>query len=106
MIAPPRLGRRGPEVLRSQLALEVALVTYSGVTALLLTRVLFKIAAVSPLAWSGSTVYALSDPLLFPFRFVAPASRPVFAGATLGEITLLGFLALLPLALSIRHRPA
>lgn len=106
MIPPPRLGRRGPEVLRSQLALEVALVAYAAIAALLLLRVVFKAVEISPLVWAGSAVFALSDPLLIPLGFFAPARFPLLGDATLGDITLLGLLVLVPLALASQDRPS
>lgn len=102
MITPPRLDRRGPVAIRSQLALEVALVVYAALAALLLVRVVFKAAEVSSLVWAGSVVFALSDPLLVPFGLFSPSRLPLLGDATLGDLTLLGLFVLLPLALAIQ----
>jgi len=107
MILPPfSPTKRGGEVLRSQLALEVALAAYSLIAALMLLRLLFKLSCVSAFVWSGQVVYRLTDPLLFPFAAVQVAQRPLLGAATLADLTGIGLVSLIPIILLIRNDPS
>lgn len=104
MIAPPRSDRRRAEILRSQLALEVALAAYAAMAALTLLRVVFKLIRISDLVWLGATLYGVTDIFLAPFMVLPVGQRPLLADATLADITALGVVTLVPLALLARDR--
>lgn len=104
MLTPYRIERRGPEVLRSQLALEVGLALYAALSALLLIRVTFLFTGIGGLNGAGRVVFAASDPLLAPFGLIPAAQRPLLGSATLGDLTALGLVVLIPLTLLMRNR--
>jgi hypothetical protein len=104
MIPPPRLGGRQGQVLRSQLALEVALAAYALVAALVVIRVVSKLIGISPLVWTGQALYAVSAPLVAPFAVFSAARRPLLGGADLADLTAVGIVALIPLVLLIGDR--
>ena len=104
MIPPPRLGGRQGQVLRSQLALEVALAAYALVAALVVIRVVSKLIGISPLVWTGQALYAVSAPLVAPFAVFPAARRPLLGGADLADLTAVGIVALIPLVLLIGDR--
>jgi len=86
------------------LALEVGLAIYALLAALLLVRVAFLAVGISELVWAGATVYALTNPLILPFTFFEVARQPLLGRATLGDLTALGLVVLVPLTLLVRDR--
>lgn len=98
------MTRGGPEALRSQLALEVGLVVYAALSSLLLIRVALRLIGIGDLTWTGQIVFSITDPLLAPLGLFAAASRPLAGEATLGDLTALGIIALIPLTLLFRDR--
>ena len=105
MIQPPRLGGSNIQVLRSQLAFEVALTAYALVAAALLLRLVLLLIAVAPRVWSASIVYALTDPIVWPLGLFPGAGRELVGLATLPDLTAVAIVALIPLAMLARSRP-
>lgn len=103
MISPRPTPRR-PIDVRSQLALELALLALAVVTAALLLRVLFRSLRIGERIWSGSVVYRLTDPLVWPLARLPGAERPVIGDATLPDLTTLAACGLIVLALATRRR--
>ena len=105
MIETPRLGLRRNEVLRSQLAVEVALTAFALAGAALLLRVALLLLEPSARVWTVATIYAMTDPLVWPLTLVPGGNRPLLGAATLADLTAVALLALVPLALLARGRP-
>ena len=104
MITPNRLGRRSQQVRRSQLALEVALSAYALVAAALILRVGFLTLGVSGRVWAGAVIYRLTDPVVWPLTLL-PSGRQIIVGnLSLPDLTAVGLVALVPLALVARNR--
>ena len=104
MIEPPRLGRRNALVLRSHLPLEVGLSAYALVAALLLGRAVFLAVGISDRVWSGAALYQVTEPLVWPLTFFPGAERDLVGRASLPDVTAVGIVALVPLALLARDR--
>ena len=101
-IEPPRLRRGSSQVIRSQLALELALNAYAVVGAAMVIRVLLLVLRVDDRLWIGATAYRFTDPLVWPLTLLPGADREVIGAATLPDFTLLALLALIPLGLAAR----
>ena len=102
MIEPPRLGRGYPLVRRSQLALEVALAAYALVGALLTVRLVFLIIGVGDRVWSGALLYRLTRPFARPLSLIPGSGIEVVGDASLADVTLVGVVVLVPLAMLAR----
>lgn len=100
----PRLGGRNVQVLRSQLALEVALTAYALVAAALVVRVTLLILRVPARVWSGEIVYAVTDPLVWPLTLLPGGATRLIGAATLADVTALALVALVPVVLLARDR--
>lgn len=99
MIEPPRLGQRGAQVLRSQLAMEVAVTTYALVGTLIILRLVLILLGVSNRVWTGEVVFSVTDAMLAPLVLVPGGNRLVVAQLTLADLTAVSLLALVPMAL-------
>ncbi len=104
MIDPSRLGRRGPQVRRSQVALEVALTVYALVGAALVLRLVFQVIGVDDRVWAGAAVYNLTDRLVWPLTLLPGADRPLLGDAALPDLTAVVAVALVPVAFLARDR--
>lgn len=104
MNQPPRLGGRRVQVLRSQLALEVALTVYALIGAALIVRLALRLLNVPARVWAGESVYAVTDPLLWPLQRLPGGDRGLLGAATLADVTGVAIVALVPLALIVRDR--
>lgn len=100
----PRLGGRKVQVRRSQLALEVALTAYALVGAALVVRLALLILGVPGRVWSGETVYAVTDPLVWPLTQLPGGTTRLIGLATLADVTALAVVALVPIVLLARDR--
>ncbi len=98
MIDPTRIGRRGPQVRRSQVALEVALTVYALIGAALLLRLVFLALGVDDRVWAGATIYAVTDSIVWPLRLLPGAERPLLGDAALPDLTVVAAVALVPVA--------
>lgn len=103
MIQPPRLGGSNVQVLRSQLALEIALTAYAFLGAALTIRLLLLLLGIGGDVWSGATIRAVTDPFVWPLTLVPGADRPLVGLATLPDFTVAALVVLVPLALLARH---
>jgi hypothetical protein len=101
---PPRLGGRKVQVLRSQLALEVALTAYALVGAALIVRLALRLLDVPARVWAGGSVYGVTDPLLWPLQRLPGGERELLGAATLSDVTAVAIVALIPMALVARDR--
>ena len=104
MIEPPRLRRGDQQVIRQQLALELALNAFAAVGALLVARALLRVLEVSPTVWSGRTIYGVTDRMVWPLTILPGADRQLAGAATLADITAVALLLLVPLWLAARSR--
>ncbi len=104
MIQPPRLGGSNIQVLRSQVALEVALTAYSFVGAAVLLRFLLLLLEVEPGVWTGQTIRTVTAPIVWPLTLVPGADRLLIGLATLPDLTAVAVVVLVPLALLARRR--
>ncbi len=104
MIDPTRLGRRGPQVRRSQVALEVVLTLYALVGAALVLRLVFLALGVDDRVWAGATIYNLTDRVVWPLTLLPGAERPLLGDAALPDLTVVAAVALVPVGLLARHR--
>ena len=102
MIEPLPLERRGPRVARAQTALELSLIAYAIIGSLIVGRFLIRIMSVHPHLGLSETILLLSDPLVWPMELMPAAERPLIAGVTLPDITLIAVLILIPLWLLAR----
>lgn len=100
----PRLGGRQVQVLRSQLALEVALTAYALVGAALVVRLALRLLGVPARVWAGESVYALTDPLVWPLQRLPGGTGELLGTATLADLTAVAIVALVPIALMARDR--
>ena len=100
----PRLGGRNVQVLRSQLALEVALTVYAAVVAALLVRLGLLALAIPARVWSGEVVYAATAPFVAPLTRLPGGTAGIFGAATLADVTTFVIFALVPLVLLARDR--
>ncbi len=99
MIQPPRLGGSNVQVLRSQLALEVALTAYAFVGAALILRLLLLLLGIGSGVWTGAAIRAVTAPLLWPLTLLPGAGRELVGLATLPDFTAVALVVLVPLAL-------
>lgn len=106
MSQPFRLGSRNTEVLRSQLAVEVALTAYAAIAALLVARLVILVLAVPQWIWIRETVGILTDIFVWPLTLIPGATRPLLGDAGLPDFTVVGLMALVPLLLIARNRNA
>ena len=104
MIDPTRLGRRSPQVRRSQVAIEVALTVYALLGAALILRLVFLAIGVDDRVWAGATVYGLTNRLVWPLTLLPGANRPLLGDAALPDLTAVAVVALVPVALLARDR--
>ena len=102
MIEPPRLRRRGPQVQRSQLALELALNAYALFGALVLVRLILLLLGVDDRVWIGETIYGVTDPFFWPLTRLPGGTRRLVGDVTLPDVTMVALLALVPLGLMAR----
>lgn len=100
----PRLGGRKVQVLRSQLALEVALTAYALVGAALVVRLALLVLQIPDRVWIGETVYAVTAPLVWPLTRLPGGATRLVGSATLADITALALVALVPVVLLARDR--
>lgn len=104
MIQPPRLGGSNVQVLRSQLALEVALTAYALLGAALSIRLAVLLLGIGSDVWAGATVRTLTTPIVWPLTLVPGAAQPLVGLATLADLTAATVVVLAPLAFLARRR--
>ncbi len=104
MITANRLRRRNSQILRSQVALELALTVLAVAAALALLRTLLLIGGVDDRTWSGSLLAAATQPLVLPLQLLPGGSREVVGSASLADLTTAVLLLVLPVF--ILSRPA
>jgi len=101
----PLRGRRPqPFAGRSQLAVELALLVYAAVAALVLVRIVLLLLAVDHRLWIGRTFYRYTDPVVDLLAHLPGADRVIIRDVTLPDLTLLAALLLVPLAMIARGR--
>ena len=103
MIESPPLGGTHVQVLRSQLALEVALTSYALVAALLLVRLLFLLLRVHSRIWSADGIYTVTDPIVWPLTLLPGANRTLVGFAALPDLTAVALVAVVPLLAVARN---
>ena len=101
---PLGLGRGGPLVVRSQLAMEIALNVVALAGGAVLVRALLRALGVDHRVWIGATVYRFTDPVVAAFALLPGGDRRLIGDATLADVTLVALLALVPLALLARAK--
>ena len=104
MIERPRLGRRQAQMMRSQLALEVALNAYALVAAALLLRLGFLLLEISPRVWTSAAIYGLTDPVVWPLTVLPGGDRRLLGDAALADVTAVAVLGLAALVVIARDR--
>ena len=104
MIDPSRLPRRGPQLRRPQVAIEVTLTLYALLGAALMLRFVFLAIGVDDQVWAGATIYGLTDRLVWPLTLLPGADRPLLGDAALPDLTAVAAVALVPIAFLARHR--
>ena len=104
MIEPPRLRRGNAQVVRSQLALELALNAYAVLGALILVRLALLLLGVDDRVWVGRTIYGVTDPFVWPLTLLPGADRAPLNDATLPDLTMAALVVLVPLGLIARGR--
>ena len=104
MIDPTRLGRRGPQVRRSQVAIEVALTVYALIGAALVLRFVLLALGVDERVWAGATVYRLTDGIVWPLTLIPGAHRPLLGDAALPDLTVVLAVVLVPVGFLARDR--
>ena len=106
MIASSRLRRRDAEVVRPQIALELALTLLAVAAGLVWLRVLLRLFDVGTGVWSGAAASALSGPLVAPLGLLPGGSGVLAGSATLADVTTAVLLLAVPLfVLSRSARP-
>ena len=103
MIEPPPLGGTQIQVLRSQLAVEVALTSYALVAALLSVRLVFLLLGVHSRIWSADSIYTVTDPIVWPLTLLPGADRNLVGFATLPDLTAVALVAVVPLLALARN---
>jgi hypothetical protein len=96
MITANRLGRRNSQMLRSQVALELALTVVATVAGLALLRTLVLAFEIRGRTWSGSLLVAATEPMVLPLGLLPGGSWQVFGTATLADLTTSMLLLALP----------
>lgn len=104
MIDPSRLARRGPQLRRSQVAIEVALSVYALIGATLILRLVFLAIGIDDRVWAGAAVYSLTDRLVWPLTLLPGADRPLLGDAALPDLTVVAAVALVPVVFLVRDR--
>lgn len=104
MIQPPRLGGSTVPVLRSQIALELALTAYALLGAALSVRLAILLLGIGSQVWTGATIRSLTAPIVWPLTLLPGADRPLIGLATLPDFTAVAVVVLVPLALLARYR--
>jgi hypothetical protein len=84
-------------VARSQLATRLGLALYAGLTTLVALRCLVLFFSMPLSVSSVSTILAISNPIVLPFRLLPVAERAVLGSATLADLTAVLILLALPL---------
>ena len=92
-----RTSRRSARVARSQLATRLGLALYAGLTTMVAMRCLVLFLSLPTSVSSVSTILALSEPIVLPFRFLPVAERTMLGSATLADLTAVLILVALPL---------
>lgn len=102
MITSTRLRRRNAQVLRSQVALELALTLLAAVAGMMLLRALLLMASVDERTWSGTILATATTPVVMPLRLLPGGTRPLIGDASLADITAAVLLLAVPLFLLSR----
>ena len=97
--------RNEAEEARPQLATEVLLNLYVLACVAALARLLLRIMAIDDRLWIGSTVYRLTNPVVWPLAQLPGAGRTLLGEATLPDLTLIAVLILIPLFILSRPPP-
>ena len=97
MIELPRPRRGAPQVVRSQVALELCLNLYALLGVAIVARCLLLALGVDRRLWIGGLVYRLTDPLALPLTLLPGAARTLVGELALPDLTLLALLVLIPL---------
>ena len=91
---------------RSELALNLALLVYSGVAALVLVRLVLLALSVDHDLWVGSRFLRVTDPFADALARLPGADRAFLGDITLPDLTLAALLALVPIGMIARGRRA
>ena len=92
-----RTSRRAARVARSQLATRLGLALYAALTTIVAMRCLVLFFSLPASVSSVSTILAISNPVILPFRLLPVAERAVLGSATLADLTAVLILLALPL---------
>jgi uncharacterized protein YggT (Ycf19 family) len=91
---------------RSQVALEIGLIVYSMVAALVLCRLILLAIGIDDRLWIGEFVFQFSDPVVKVLQFLPGSERTIIGKVTLPDATLAALVALVSFASLARARPA
>ena len=97
MISSSRLRRRKAYVLRSQVALELALSLLAVAAGLAVVRVLFLAVELPEQSWARSVVSSVTAPLVLPLQALPGGSRPLIGAASQADITIAVMIVAIPL---------
>ncbi len=94
-----------PVFERSQVALELALITYSAVATMVIARLVLLAVGVDDRLWVGQFVFQFTDPAVSILQFLPGSDRSLLGNATLPDATLAAIIVLVPVASLARARP-
>ena len=83
-------------MLRSQLALELALSALAAVAGLALLRAVIHAIGIAEQTWTASILDAATDPLVRPLQLISGGSRSVIGRASLADLTTAVLLLVVP----------
>lgn len=101
---PPAVRPSRPFAGRSQLALNLALLAYSCVAALVLVRLVLLALSIDHDLWIGSRFLRYTDPLANALARLPGADRAILGDIALPDLTLAALLALVPIGMIARGR--
>ena len=91
---------------RSELALNLALLVYTGVASLVLVRLILLALSIDRRLWIGATLLRYTDPVADLLARLPGGDRAFIGDITLADLTLLGLLTLVPIGIVARGRRA
>ena len=91
--------RTNVQTVRSQLATELLLNTFTIVAVIIIMRLVLVVLDISDRIWIGSLVYGLTDPVVDVLLRIPGAQRILIGGLTLADLTLASVLVLFPLGI-------
>jgi hypothetical protein len=102
MFEPVRPRRGTVRAARSRAAIEVALNLYALLGMAVIARLLLLALRVDDRIWVGERILGTTNLLVAPFAMLPGASRTLFQGVTLADLTLAAAVVLVPLGLLAR----